>query len=265
MTLRLEAAGYTYAGADRQALSAIELELKPGDVVGVAGASEAGKSTLCLVCCGLAPSAIGGRLSGRVTIDGLDTSIAPTHELAQRCGVLFQQPATQISATTSNVWEEVALGPRNLSLPLDEVVERTWHALAAVGIADLVKRDPNQLSGGQLQLVALAGVLAMRPAYLVLDEPTSQLDPAGTALVASAIAGLAAGGTSILVAEQKTDLLARLCQRVLILDGGRPVLDGPPAQVLSDERLADWGVEQVAPARLQRALGAAGLTVELPL
>jgi energy-coupling factor transporter ATP-binding protein EcfA2 len=265
MTLSLESAGYRYAGVDHNALTDVSIQLEPGDVVGVVGASEAGKSTLCLVASGLAPGTIGGRLAGKVTIDGLETDGAPAHLLAQHCGILFQQPATQLSATAPSVWEEVAVGPRNLALPLAEVVDRTWAALRLLNIEALAERDPGHLSGGQMQLVALAGVLAMRPVYLILDEPTAQLDPAGTELVARAIDGLAEQGTAILIAEQKTDLLSGLCDRVVVLEAGSIVLEGPANEVLADSRLKEWGVEPPAPVRLRRALANAGLARELPL
>src|SRR4029079_13418031 len=123
------------------------------------------------------------------------------------------------------VWEEVAFAPRNLGLPLDEIVERVAAALAALDIGAIGERDPQRLSGGQPQLVALAGVLALRPAYLVLDEPTSQLDPQGTHLVGDALALAAARtGAGVLVAEHKADLLARLVSSVVVLERGAVAL-----------------------------------------
>ena len=126
-------------------------------------------------------------------------------------------------------------------------------------IDGLAERDPRRLSGGQQQLVAMAGLLAMRPAHLVLDEPTAQLDPAGTRLVGDAIERLAAGGASILVAEQKTDLLAGVCDRVAVMDGGRIVLLGPTAEVLADTRLPELGVSQPGIVRLRRLALSAGV------
>jgi energy-coupling factor transporter ATP-binding protein EcfA2 len=151
----------------------------------------------------------------------------------------------------------------NLGLPREEVLERTWSALDALRITDLAARDPLRLSGGQMQLVATAGLLAMRPRHLVLDEPTAQLDPAGTRLVGEAIERLAAGGTSILIAEQKTDLLARVCSRVVVLEQGRIALDGPAREVLADPRLEALGVPLPADVRLERALVTAGLPVDV--
>ena len=262
--LRLSGVSYRYAGASRPSMVELDLQLDDGAVVGVAGASESGKSTLCLVTSGLAPRTIRGSLAGSVHIDGQDVSAWPMHRMAEAVGIVFQNPFTQMSGVTATVYEEVAFGPMNLGLPRDEVVTRTLDALRSLSIEALADRDPARLSGGQMQLVAIAGLLAMRPRHLVLDEPTAQLDPAGTALVAAALGRLARDGVSILIAEQKTDLLARICSRVLVLDAGAVVLDGPTADVLGDPRLEDLGVPVPSAIRLRRALDAAGVSVELP-
>ncbi|MBA3740316.1 MAG: ABC transporter ATP-binding protein [Chloroflexi bacterium] len=259
MTLSLAGVGYRYAGASRPSLDDIDLELPEGVVVGVAGASEAGKTTLCLVASGLAPRTVGGQIRGRITLDGEEVDAWPMHRLSQRIGIGFQNPATQLSQVASTVFEEVAFGPMNLALERDEVVRRTWDALATMGIDGLANRDPRHLSGGQQQLVAIAGLLAMRPAHLVLDEPTAQLDPAGTRLVADAIARLARDGAGILVAEQKTDLIAAVASTLIVLADGRVVLRGPAAEVLADPRLPELGVPQPSAVRLELAAVAAGV------
>ena len=259
MTIGLEGVGYRYAGATHPALLDIDLELRDGEVLGVAGASEAGKTTLCLVVGGLAPRTVGGRIRGRITLDGEDVDAWPMHRLSQRIGICFQNPATQLSLVTDTVFEEVAFGPMNLALPREEVLERTFGALELLRIEDLAERDPRRLSGGQQQLVAMAGLLAMRPEHLVLDEPTAQLDPAGTRLVADAIARLAGEGASILVAEQKTDLLASICARTVVLDGGRIALEGRTADVLADAMLGRLGVAEPSAVRLGRAAAEAGV------
>jgi len=262
VSLELRSVTYRYAGSREAALVGIDLTLAPGEVVGVVAANEAGKSTLCLVMAGLAPATIGGHLVGAVTVDGLPTAQAHPFELAQRCGILFQNPVTQLSGTAPTVWEEVAFGPRNLALPLTEVVGRVDDALGALAIAELAERDPARLSGGQAQLVALASVLALRPAYLILDEPTSQLDPQGTRLVGEALARLVAGsGAGVLLTEHKTDLLWELAGRVVVLDGGRMALSGAAREVLADERLPAWGVEPPARVHLARAAEAAGVVL----
>jgi energy-coupling factor transporter ATP-binding protein EcfA2 len=259
VTIRLDGVGYRYAGATVPALLDIDVELRDGEVVGLAGASESGKTTLCLVVSGLAPRTVGGQIRGRISLDGDDVDDWPMHRLSQRIGIAFQNPASQLSQVSDTVFEEVAFGPMNLGLPRDEVVERTWAALEALRVAGLAERDPRRLSGGQQQLVAMAGLLAMRPEHLVLDEPTAQLDPAGTSLVADAIARLAEDGASILVAEQKTDLLAATCARIVVLDAGRIALSGPMTDVLADGHLADLGVAEPSAVRLRRAADAAGI------
>lgn len=262
MTLRLSGVGYRYAGARGPSLLDVNLELPDGVVVGVVGASEAGKTTLCLVASGLAPRTVGGQIRGEITLDGEDIDTWPMHRLSERVAIGFENPATQLSLVASTVFEEIAFGPMNLGLPAEDVVERTWGALDALRIAQLAERDPRRLSGGQQQLVAMAGLLAMRPEHLVLDEPTAQLDPAGTRLVADAIAGLAAGGASILIAEQKTDLLAELATRVVVLGAGRILIEGTAADVLSDVRLTEAGVAAPSALRLMRAAESRGLDTD---
>lgn len=260
MPLTLTGVSYRYAGAAAPALREVSLELAPGRAVGLVGANGAGKSTLCLVAVGLAPGVVGGELTGSIDIDGLSTASTPMHTLAQHAGIVFQESQAQISGTAQSVWEEVAFGPRNLSLPLDEVVERTWSALAALAIEHLAERDPARLSGGQAQLVALAGVLALRPSYLVLDEPTSQLDPHGTRLVVEALAGAAREtGAGILIAEHKTELLAELCDEVVVLDQGIVVRQGGAGAVLADVTLTELGVAPPPAVALRSALASAGI------
>ena len=259
MSLQLSGVGYRYAGAPQPSLLDVDLELPDATVIGVVGASESGKTTLCLVASGLAPRTVGGRIRGTIRLDGEDVDSWPMHRLAERIGIGFQNPGTQLSQVADTVFEEVAFGPMNLGLPREEVVARTWEALDALRIPELAERDPRRLSGGQQQLVATAGLLAMRPTHLVLDEPTAQLDPAGTRLVADAIARLAAGGASILVTEQKTDLLAKVASRVVVLADGRVVRDGPVHEVLADPQLAELGVAPPSVVRLRSAVEAAGL------
>jgi energy-coupling factor transporter ATP-binding protein EcfA2 len=250
---------YRHAGATGPALREIDLTLADGEVVGVVGANDAGKSSLCLVLAGLAPRVIGGTLHGRIEVDGADAAVMAMHDLAGRVGIVMDDPNTQRSGVAGTVYEEVAFGPSNLAVARDELLRRTEAALDLLGLVGLADRDPRHLSGGQQQLVAIASILAMRPRHLILDEPTSGLDPAGTELVGVALRRLAETGVAILLAEHKTDLLDGLAGRVIVLDAGRIVLDGAAARVLADTRLPELGVAPPARVRLRARLAEAGL------
>jgi len=261
--LELTVESYRYPGYARSVLHDLELRLDDGAIVGLVGPNEAGKSTLCLVAAGLAPASIGGELKGSLRLDGTAADGMRTYELAERVVVGFQNPNTQRSGLAATVFEEIAVGPMNLGLSVAETVARTREAIARLRLEALVERDPRQLSGGQAQLVAIASLLAMRPRHVILDEPTAQLDPAGTRLVGDALTELASAGTSLLVAEHKTDLLFELCTRVLVIDAGTVVRDGPTADVLADPGLDALGIEAPARLRLERAVRAAGLDPQL--
>jgi energy-coupling factor transport system ATP-binding protein len=256
--LELRGVSYRYAGYARQVLNEIDLMLPDGEIVGLVGPNEAGKSTLCLVASGLAPTSIGGNLTGSLMIDGEPMAAKRTYELAERVVVAFQNPNTQRSGITATVFEEVALGPMNLGLEVSDTVERTKAALALLHLEGIKDRDPSRLSGGQAQLVAIASLLAMRPRHIILDEPTAQLDPAGTRLVGQALQALARAGSSMLIAEHKTDLLDEVCDRIVAIDEGRIVLDSPTADAFAGDRLVAIGVEPPTRERLGRALAAAG-------
>jgi len=257
--LQLTGVSYRYAGYSTEVLRDVDLRLDDGEIVGLVGPNESGKSTLCLVASGLAPASIGGALRGTLTIDGEPMAGLTTHELAERVVVGFQNPNTQRSGIAATVFEEIALGPMNLGLSVEETVARTRESIGRLRLEPIIRRDPQRLSGGQSQLVAIASLLAMRPRHIILDEPTAQLDPAGTRLVGEALRSLAGTGTSLLIAEHKTDLLDGLCSRIIAIEGGSIVRDGPTAEVFDDPRLADLGIEPPARARLAQALAGRGL------
>ncbi|HKB28415.1 MAG TPA: ABC transporter ATP-binding protein, partial [Candidatus Limnocylindrales bacterium] len=263
MSLRLRGVRYAYAGTTTPVLHEIDLDVERGQIFGVVGPNDAGKSTLCLVAAGLAPGVIAGRLDGTVELDGTDVRELRPWDVAQRVGILFQNPQTQLSGTAATVFEEVAFGPRNLGLPLGQLIERVEWALDTVGIADLAARDPQRVSGGQAQLVALASVLALRPAVLVLDEPTSQLDPAGTRLVSDRLRRIAAEtGTAILIVEHKAAVLARVASNVLALDAGRIAAQGG-IEVLGRADVMALGVQPPASTVIARAAAEAGVSDRL--
>ena len=227
--LELLSVSYRYPGYRRLALDRVDLTVGDGEIVGLVGPNEGGKSTLCLVAAGLAPGSIGGELIGDVVIDGESTRGRPVHELVGKVGIVFADPASQRSGIAGTVFEEVAIGPVNLGLAVAESVTRVRAALGALGIEDLALRAPDRLSGGQSQLVAIASILAMRPRHLVLDEPTAELDPDGRRLVADALASLASAGTAMLVAGHDRELLPSLGARIVAIDGGRIVAEAQGA------------------------------------
>ena len=168
-----ENVGYAYEETPREAVSDINLRIEAGEWVGVTGPTNAGKSTLCLLAMGLAPHFFGGRLRGNVTVLGTESRGIKVIERSTDVGLLFQNPFTQISGARERVDEEVAFGPECHGVPQAEIEQRVEEAMRVVGISALATRHPLDLSGGQLQRLALAGLLAMRPKVLLLDEPTS--------------------------------------------------------------------------------------------
>lgn len=236
--LVLEGAAYRYEETPRDALTGVSLRVEPGELVGVVGPTNAGKSTLCLVAMGLCPHFFGGSLRGRVEVFGRDSRSMSVIERSGDVGLLFQNPFTQLSGARERVDAEVAFGPECHGLPWAEIEERVAEAMALVGLEGLEDRHPLDLSGGQLQRLALAGLLAMRPRLLLLDEPTSQLDPAGTEAILSVVAGLTARGIAVVLVEHRLELVAEMCPRVVAMIDGHVVADGPPGDVFNDRTVA---------------------------
>ena len=228
-TLRLNALSHTYADG-RKALDAVSFTLESGECVALVGPNGAGKTTLFLRLCGV----LAGRI-GEASVGGLDPADPKQRKkLPETVGVVFQNPDDQLFSPT--VGEDVAFGPLNLGATPDEARSRMREALQAVGMANAEERVPFQLSGGEKRRAALAGVLAMRPAILLLDEPSMFLDPRGRRELIGLIQGLP--GTK-LIATHDLDLVLDSCQRVIVLDGGKLAADGPAASILADRELMD--------------------------
>lgn len=226
--LALERVTFHYPGSAAPALVDLSLEVSAGEVVAVIGAMGAGASTLLLVAGGLAPRVVGGALTGHVRRDGRPALLLPT-------------PWTQVSGMAFTVWDEAAFGPANLGWPRERISESVERALTRVDVAALRDRDPATLSGGELQRVILAGVLAMEPALLLLDEPTAALDPAGAALVWRLLPELAREGAAVLVATSDLDALPDAADRVAWLAHGGVRRCGAARDVLADPDL--WRAE----------------------
>jgi len=214
---------FSYPG-EHEALRDLTLELEPGEVVALLGPSGGGKSTLLRALAGLVPHFHGGRFAGRVEVGGLDTRRVRPADLAGTVATLFQDPEDQ--AVFTRVAAEVQFGLENLGTPPPEIVPRAEEALAAVGALHLAERPVAELSGGELQRVCLASTLALRPRLLLLDEPTSQLDPEGAV---AAIELARDSGAAVVVSEQRPERVLEAADRVLFLAGGRLVDEVPDA------------------------------------
>ncbi len=251
---------FTYAGTDRPALEDVDLEIPRGQLCAVIGANGAGKSTLCYALTGFVPHFYRGTLSGAVHVAGFSILHTPLSDLAGEVGLVFQNPFNQITGARFTVLEEVAFGLENLGVPRAEMLERCREALALTGLEDLAERSPFELSGGQQQRLAIASMLAMRPGVLVLDEPTSQLDPAGTESIFAHLERLASSGdVTIVLSEHKLEWVASFASRVVLLTAGRVVADGDPREVLASDLLEASGLLPTRCTRAARRLRSLGL------
>ncbi len=253
--IRFDGVEFSYGGASRRALAGISLDIGPGESLAVLGPNGSGKSTLALLANGLFLPSVGS-----VTVDGMCTGDpAATWEIRSRVGVVFQNPDDQIVGTV--VEEDVAFGPENLGVPPAELRRRVDEALARTGLAGLERREPHLLSGGQKQRLAIAGVLAFDPAYLVLDEPTAMLDPRGRADVLSVLDRLRADGRGIVhVTHHLADVAS--ADRVLVLVRGEIAFLGTPEALFErHDILAGFGLSLPPVAELVHQLRCLGLPV----
>jgi energy-coupling factor transporter ATP-binding protein EcfA2 len=224
--VRVEHLGFTYPEVPAPALVDVSLSLEPGEIVALLGPSGSGKTTLLRALAGLVPHFHGGRFSGSVEVAGLDTRRARPAELAGAVGTVFQDPEDQILMAL--VRNDVAFGLENLGTPPSEIWPRVDAALQAIGAEHLAGRRTNELSGGELQRICLAAALAVRPRLVLLDEPTSQLDPDAVGPILDA----ACEGRAVVISEQRPGPVLERCDRVLFVDCGRVALDAPREEAL---------------------------------
>jgi energy-coupling factor transport system ATP-binding protein len=258
----------TYEGAARPAPAGVGFDVAPGEVVLVLGPSGSGKSTLTLALDGLIPQVVPAETSGTVLVRGRDAATTPVPELSRHVAMVFQDPDAQL--VTGAVLDEVAFGPENLLVPVDEVLARSEAALRRVGLWDRRDENPDRLSGGGRQRLAIAAALAMGSPLIVLDEPTANLDPRGIEEVYAALGDLvAAGDRAIVLVEHNLDAAIGFTDRVVVLDAdGRLVADGPVDEVLRGraEELHALGVWLPTSALAALRLRGAGYALDpLPL
>jgi energy-coupling factor transport system ATP-binding protein len=229
---RLEHVTYTYPGAGSPALRDVSLAIDPAEVILVLGGSGSGKSTLLRALDGLVPHFHGGTFAGRVTVDEFDTRTARPHDLAHRVGLVFQDPESQAVMTT--VEREIAFGLENLGIESGAITRLVEEALISLGLSRLRHAPLAELSGGELQKVALAGVIATQPHLLLLDEPTSQLDPVSSEELLATIRRLSEDtGSTIVLAEHRVERCLHLATRVLYMEGGAVTVDATPQEFAS--------------------------------
>lgn len=244
---------YRYPGTTQLALDGVSFTVEKGEFIGIAGENGAGKSSLSQALLGLIPQFYKGAYGGSVTVCGMDTRSTPVSELCRHVGLVFQNPFNQLSGAKDTVYDEVGYGLQNLGFPPEEIRTRVESVLRCFGIWEYRDRNPFDLSGGQLQRVAICSVLAMKPDVLILDEPTSQLDPEGSEEVFHTVDELTKMGITIIMIEQKIEKLAGYCDRVLLMHQGRVVDYDTPRRIFSREDLYDLGVNPPAYTCFARA------------
>src|SRR6188474_2960619 len=232
---------YNYPLTDVPVLKNINLQIDEGEFVAVVGPNGAGKSTLCYTLAGFVPHFFKGELTGTVEVAGNESHNSTLSEWVLNVGLAFQNPFNQISGAKYTVFEELAFGLENIGIPREEMKARVEDAMKLTGISDLAERSPYSLSGGQQQRVALTSILVMQPKVLVLDEPTSQMDPIGTREVFGVVRRMAERGMTVILVEHKVEWIAQFADRVIALKDGEILLNGKPSEVLTSPLLPAHG------------------------
>ncbi|MCW4053332.1 MAG: ATP-binding cassette domain-containing protein [Candidatus Bathyarchaeota archaeon] len=232
---------YTYPGGTKPSINGVSIKVEKGEFVLITGPSGCGKTTLCRCFNGLIPHFYQGELKGEIIVAGMDTTTHETRAMAKSVGLVFQNPENQLFALS--IEKDVAFGLENLGMPREEMRERVEWALKLTDIYRLRERSPHEVSGGQQQRVAIAAVLAMQPEIIVLDEPTSFLDPLSAEKIFEVIHELNKKlGITVVLVEHRLDLTAKYADHILIMDEGKVCFDGNPREILSAEETRLIGV-----------------------
>jgi len=256
---------YTYPNSSEPNLRDVSLEVERGEFLLVCGPTGGGKSTLCRCILGLIPHFYGGEMLGEVHVLGMDTREHPPSKLAPRVGMIFQNPEDQLVAMS--IEEEVAFGPENLGLPKEEIRRRVDEAIRLVGIEELRDRSPYELSSGQQQKVAIAAILSMHPEILILDEPTSQIDPKSAIDIISLVHRLnREKSMTVVMTEHRLENAAQHADRIIVINDGRISHNGRPREILQLENLTEQGVPVPKIVQLSNRLKDRGVRLDrLPL
>ena len=237
--LKLENVNYKYPLEEKNTLQNINIEIKKGEFWAVIGKNGSGKTTLCNILRRFVPDFYKGELTGKITLEGKELKDYSQKEIVQKIGFVFQNPFTQISGVKNTVFEEIAYGLENLGIERETIISEVEKILKLLEIEKLRDKNPYNLSGGQKQRVALASIIAMDPDILVIDEPTSQLDPKGTEDIFKIINLMANEGKTIILVEHKLELIAEYAENILVLDEGEIILSGKAEEVLNNKILLE--------------------------
>ena len=237
--LKLENVNYKYPLEEKNTLQNINIEIKKGEFWAVIGKNGSGKTTFCNILRRFVPDFYKGELTGKITLEGKELKDYSQKEIVQKIGFVFQNPFTQISGVKNTVFEEIAYGLENLGIERETIISEVEKILKLLEIEKLRDKNPYNLSGGQKQRVALASIIAMNPDILVIDEPTSQLDPKGTEDIFKIINLMANEGKTIILVEHKLELIAEYAENILVLDEGEIILSGKASEVLNNKILME--------------------------
>ena len=265
--IKVENLTYAYPTSKDFVLKNVSFEVRRGEVLAVIGPNGAGKSTLLKSLNGLVPHFYGGKYGGKVIVSGYEVLKTPISTLSTKVGFVFQDPEDQISGLALTVWEEVAFGLMMLGYPREIIAERVEEAIDYVGLRGLEKRSPFDLSGGEMQRLAIATVLAVKPEVIVMDEPTAQLDPLGKFEVLSVVRKLAKEGATIVIAEHEIEDIAYFADEMLLLDDGRVIAYGDAREVLTMiDELKSRGIDPPSVTELSHLLcSRLGVDISYPI
>lgn len=248
--IELKNVSFKYELQEEKTIKNLDLYVKQGEFVGIIGKNGSGKTTLCNIIRGIIPDFVQGTITGSISIDNKNINDIERGEMSELVGFVFQNPFSQISGIKKTVFEEIAYGLENLGVPREEIRQRVTDVIKLLKIEDLQDKNPNELSGGQSQRVAIASIIVMNPKVLIFDEPTSQLDPLGTEEIFDILKLLKSQNKTIILVEHKIDLIAEYADRVVVMDDGQIIFNGETHEILSDRKIEEHNVSMPIVSKL---------------
>ena len=248
--IELKNVSFKYELQQEKTIKNLDLYVQQGEFIGIIGKNGSGKTTLCNIIRGIIPDFVQGEISGDIIIDNKNIDDIERGEMAELVGFVFQNPFSQISGIKKTVFEEIAYGLENLGVPREEIKQRVTDVIKLLKIEDLQDKNPNELSGGQSQRVAIASIIVMNPKVLIFDEPTSQLDPLGTEEIFDILKLLKSQNKTIILVEHKIDLIAEYADRVVVMDDGEIIFNGETHEVLSNDKIEQHNVSMPIVSKL---------------